>query len=128
MPSSDEVGQARTKWRQLKDACAKAGAPKDLFGSDDLGPELDKMQAAVAIVEKGSKVTQDERGKKALEKARTDGRAAADKVSRITTKYRERADQALQKAMAPALKTALRDAVAGLTRCQTIASGTAKML
>lgn len=128
MANVAEIGEARKKWRERKDACVKAGAPSSLFGTDDLGPALDKMQECVTIVEKGSKVAQDEKGKKALEKAKADGRAAAAKVTAAATKYRERVESALQKGGSPELKTALREMVTALTRCQTIASGVAKML
>ena len=128
MAKAEEIGDARKKWRERKDACVNAGAPKNLFGTDDLGPALDKMQECVTIVERGSKVAQDAEGKKALDKAKTDGRAAANRVNTAATRYRERAENALQKATSPGLKTALRDTVTALTRCQTIASGVAKML
>ena len=127
MSKADEVSEARAKWRDLKDACAKAGG-KNLFGSDDLGPALDTMAKCVAIVEMGSKVPQDAKGKKALEKARGDGRAAAEKAKKAAAKYRDLAQDALGKTESKALKAALRNAVTGLNGCHKIASGVAHML
>ena len=115
MSAKDDVGAIHETWRKRKAACTKAGAPGSLFGSDDLGDTLDKMQALIWIVEKGSKQAQDEKGKKALEKMASDAAAAAQKVAKVAEKYKEAAQKALEKAGTPALRDALRDAIKTLT-------------